>query len=227
MTWLEEIINAFSNIQQEAVPYKTLYNHIERHSGRDLPAAWKEIIRRTIQQNSSASKAYSGKNDIFSSVNGIGKGIWQLKNRIKETRKASDLNEPVDYSNPSRVWTQTYRILRDTNLSRSLKVLYDNTCQICGHRICTDIFKYSEAHHIKPLGNPHNGPDTLDNLLVLCPNHHVEFDYGLIAIDHNLNIIHKDASNTFVGEKIYIIDNHNINTYFLEYHIQIIYNKMD
>jgi hypothetical protein len=35
-----------------------------------------------------------------------------------------------------------------------------------------------EAAHIRPLGAPHNGPDTLDNTLCLCPNHHVLFDHG-------------------------------------------------
>ena len=35
-----------------------------------------------------------------------------------------------------------------------------------------------EAAHIRPLGAPHNGPDTLDNTLCLCPNHHVPFDHS-------------------------------------------------
>jgi hypothetical protein len=35
-----------------------------------------------------------------------------------------------------------------------------------------------EAAHIRPLGAPHNGPDTWDNTLCLCPNHHVPFDHS-------------------------------------------------
>ncbi len=37
--------------------------------------------------------------------------------------------------------------------------------------------------HIQPLGVPHNGPDELPNLLCLCPNHHVMFDFGGFVID--------------------------------------------
>jgi len=40
---------------------------------------------------------------------------------------------------------------------------------------------YAEVHHLKPLGQ--DGPDTDANMLVLCPNHHVLFDYGVIAIN--------------------------------------------
>ena len=46
-----------------------------------------------------------------------------------------------------------------------------------------------EAAHIRPLGAPHNGPDTLDNTLCLCPNHHVLFDHSGITIDEDLSIV--------------------------------------
>ena len=41
---------------------------------------------------------------------------------------------------------------------------------------------YAEVHHIMPR-NKHNGPDVRENMLVLCPNHHVEFDFGVLCID--------------------------------------------
>ena len=46
-----------------------------------------------------------------------------------------------------------------------------------------------EAAHIRPLGAPHNGPDTLDNTLCLCPNHHVLFDHSGITIDEDLSLV--------------------------------------
>ena len=46
-----------------------------------------------------------------------------------------------------------------------------------------------EAAHVRPLGAPHNGPDTLDNTLCLCPNHHVLFDHGGITIDEDLSLV--------------------------------------
>ena len=53
----------------------------------------------------------------------------------------------------------------------------DYKCQICGTAIRKkDGGYYVEAAHIKMKSK--KGPETLDNLLILCPNHHKEFDYG-------------------------------------------------
>jgi predicted restriction endonuclease len=41
---------------------------------------------------------------------------------------------------------------------------------------------YSEAAHIRPLGKPYDGPDKASNMLVLCPNHHLQFDRGIIRL---------------------------------------------
>jgi hypothetical protein len=38
------------------------------------------------------------------------------------------------------------------------------------------------AHHIQPLGRPHCGPDCIENLIVVCPNHHAMCDYGAIKL---------------------------------------------
>lgn len=68
-------------------------------------------------------------------------------------------------------------ILRNRKLVQELKELYADTCQICGIRIPVRNGKYySEVHHIIPLGRPHDGPDKLDNMICVCPNHHVELD---------------------------------------------------
>ena len=101
-------------------------------------------------------------------------------------RDGDSLPEPADLVEPSRgrVLLQTYRVLRDTDLAKRIKVLYHNKCQICGLRIeLPDGQAYSEAHHIQPLGHPHDGPDVAQNILVLCPNHHAMCDYGAMRLD--------------------------------------------
>ncbi len=72
---------------------------------------------------------------------------------------------------------------RDRKKTAALKQHYDNTCQFCGTRlqIAEDRF-YSEAAHIRGLGKPHNGPDKASNMLVLCPNHHLQFDRGVLRL---------------------------------------------
>jgi hypothetical protein len=85
-----------------------------------------------------------------------------------------DASEP-----PKRVATSVLRIIRDTAVARSLKRLYNWKSQACGQRICCDVDSfYAEGHHLRPLGR-HDGLDQPGNMLVLCPNHHAMFDFGL------------------------------------------------
>ena len=120
--------------------------------------------------------------------------------------------QQVDYESPlpSRVVLQTSRIIRNTAMARFAKQIHDNKCQICGKSIrLKDGRFYSEAHHIKPLGSPHDGPDILENILVLCPNHHVMCDYGAIQIRVTELRTHED---------------HSIGMEYVDYHNRIIYD---
>lgn len=81
------------------------------------------------------------------------------------------------------------RIVRDTATTREVKRLYAFRCQVCGERIETPTGPYSESAHVTPLGRPHNGPDTLDNVLCLCPTHHAAFDLYAFAVADDLSLI--------------------------------------
>jgi len=97
------------------------------------------------------------------------------------TPVAIDIEEP---SQPDRVKQETYRILRDTALARQVKETKQYRCQLCGQALkLKDESPYAEAHHIRPLGAPHNGPDIRENILCVCPNDHVLLDYGAIILD--------------------------------------------
>jgi hypothetical protein len=78
---------------------------------------------------------------------------------------------------------ETQAQMRDRRKAAALRQHYDNMCLACGIRlqIGRDQF-YVEAAHIKPLGKPHNGPDKTANMIVLCPNHHLQFDSGILRI---------------------------------------------
>ena len=90
----------------------------------------------------------------------------------------------------------TTRIIRDTKLSRQIKRLYKYKCQVCGLCLEGPNGLYAEGAHIRPLGRPHDGPDTPDNLLCLCPNHHYLFDVGAFSIDDNYSLIGIDGELT-------------------------------
>lgn len=123
------------------------------------------------------------------------------------TPKASD----VAGAPPERAATTTYRILRDTAKARSVKAMHNFECQVCGDTIVLpDDSRYAEAHHIKPLGNPHGGRDIIGNILCLCPNHHAKCDLGAIILSYS-SLRHADG--------------HGVNKRYIEYHNRKIYGK--
>ena len=84
---------------------------------------------------------------------------------------------------PKREQCSVSRIVRDTGLARTVKRMHSFKCQICGDRITLPNGDfYAEAHHIHPLGRPHNGDDLLGNILCVCPNHHAALDHLAIRI---------------------------------------------
>lgn len=90
------------------------------------------------------------------------------------------------------------RVIRDTALTAKVKKLHGDRCQVCALQLSTRFGTYSEAAHIRGLGRPHNGPDEQANLLVLCPNHHVQFDTLAIYIDTE-GTVRSTANNSPIG----------------------------
>ena len=114
--------------------------------------------------------------------------------------KANDLNADTNGETERRN-QYISRIIRDIPKAHELKFLYENHCQTCDHVIqLADGTTYSEAHHIRPLGRDHDGPDSRDNILVLCPNHHTLCDY--FAIRLNIDTLNVHSEHTLKPEYI-------------------------
>ena len=111
-----------------------------------------------------------------------------------------------------RVKGTVLRIVRDTRLAHDVKTLYNHKCQVCNIAIPTKSGYYSEGAHIRPLGKPHNGDDSLANLICLCPNHHVMFDKGSFAISDNFDLLGA------VSGKLTVHAKHKIENANLDYH---------
>ena len=81
------------------------------------------------------------------------------------------------------------RLKRDNATITKLKILREFKCQICETRIVKrDGTFYAEGAHIKP--KREGFPETPDNILILCPNHHKEFDLGKREVlEHNAEYI--------------------------------------
>lgn len=119
--------------------------------------------------------------------------------------------EIVGNEQPGRTNVTVSRVIRNTQIGNEIKSIYGHYCQICSTKLVTPSGPYAECCHIRPLGKPHSGPDTLDNVLCLCPNCHVLFDSHAIHIDDNFTILE-------TGKKLIIKNNHRININNLRYH---------
>ncbi|MBG8551906.1 HNH endonuclease [Hymenobacter guriensis] len=221
MTWLEYILLALKNLGGSA-SYADIYAELEKIRPQPFTTEWKATVRRTIEMHSSHSANYAlSRPDLFRSVAGLGKGIWALNNFQEAIPTASDIEDPnaqeINTQEPKAPYTSpkpnystqiVTRIIRDGALSNELKKLYKYRCQICEHSIILNNAKaYAEGHHIKPLGKPHHGPDIVDNMLIVCPNHHSELDFGARRIRlQDLKLI-----------------KHTIMPQFIDYHNRVIY----
>jgi predicted restriction endonuclease len=111
-----------------------------------------------------------------------------------------------------RVPMQTERLVRDTRIVRHLKALYSNTCQLCGIRLKLSPSRfYSEGHHLRPLGRPHEGPDALENVIIVCANCHAQLDLGATALKRETLTIHPE---------------HQLADEFIHYHNQLARSRM-
>lgn len=132
---------------------------------------------------------------------------------VDRKRKAADQIE-LDYNKreKNRKEGAILRIVRDTKIAHDIKKLYDYTCQVCGFTLKAKNGFYAEGAHIKPLGIPHDGDDNSDNLLCLCPNHHVMFDKGCFSITDDYELIGDISGALRTDER------HKINKSNLQYH---------
>ena len=94
-----------------------------------------------------------------------------------------------------------------------LKKLYNNKCQIqqCNFELNYEkegkIKQFSHVHHYNQLAK--SLIDSLDNMIVLCPNHHAEFDFKVKLIDYDgMTIINEKGKQT--GETLKFHKGHKL-----------------
>lgn len=107
--------------------------------------------------------------------------------------------EPND-KETKRILTELSLLKRDKKAVSEIKSLYNYTCQICENKLpISNVDNYCEVHHIQPVGMLHNGPDLKSNMICVCPNHHVQLDYGFLDLDlDNLKLNKHQISTEFI-----------------------------
>jgi putative restriction endonuclease len=118
---------------------------------------------------------------------------------------------PTGNDTPIKQQLTVTRVVRDTKVGKWVKNLHDFTCQICDTRLVTPVGAYAETCHIKPLGRPHDGPDSPENTLCLCPNCHVLLDELAIWINDDQSIGGREGL-------LRVHPEHAISSEFIQYH---------
>ncbi len=209
LRWVDYIVEAITNLGGVAT-LSQIYAEVDSIRKEPFAETWHATVRRTLQENSSDTQIYNGREDPFYSVEGIGSGIWGLRDY---TDPETDIittseTETAQLAEQKRVVFIQSRIIRNTRMTQLVKRLHNYRCQICSYTIQkADQTFYCEAHHIRPLGR-HSGPDLPSNILCVCPNHHAELDLGTIQIDWNALTLHPE---------------HQINQEYVNFHNEVIY----
>lgn len=123
---------------------------------------------------------------------------------------------PVGTETPQKATIFTTRVIRNSDVANHVKKLYEYCCQISGVVLETPVGRYAEGCHIKPVGSPHDGPDTIDNVLCLSPNIHVLFDKGAIALTDDFKLIGMEG-------ELALLPNHEISVEYVRYHREHIF----
>ena len=113
--------------------------------------------------------------------------IREFKNQNKTKQEIIAELKNLKTTDPEEVTISSKSFKRDNRTVAQIKILRDFKCQICSTTIKKkDGTFYIEAAHIEP--KHRKGRETPDNILLLCPNHHKEFDFG----DRNISLHDKD-----------------------------------
>ena len=168
----------------------------------------KKIVSDEYQALKSAGNfpynSYSILNDIYFRITGkyLSKqsGLKQLDDdkieqikleKIESSRVTSEILEELrnlSPKDPEKIVIRSKSYKRDNRTIVQLKIIRDYKCQICGNNIRKrNGSYYIEAAHITP--KRHKGSELPSNILILCPNHHKEFDLG------ERKILHRDANS--------------------------------
>jgi putative restriction endonuclease len=153
---------------------------------------------------------------MFASENAFQSVLTKLALPTPSNAPNVDLVIPIGEIAPGRKARMAYSVQRSTEVAKWVKQIYNDTCQVCRVRLETPGSATSDAAHIKGLGSPHDGPDVIENILCLCPNHHRTIDAGAWTITDNLKV--KNLISGEEGPEIWVEDTHVLQMDCIQYH---------
>lgn len=190
--WLPEIIEAMEALGGDA-SYKDLNKKIKERAnipGLTTRKDWEAQIRGTIEKFSSDSKVFKkakkvagGKEDIFFSVDGIGKGHWGLRNSTISQENVNLTEDDIGYPEGKKALRQHICRERNPAVIAKAKALFKQKhngklyCEACGFSFDNVYGKlgenFIEGHHKIPISKLQSGSKTNPkDIIMLCSNCH-------------------------------------------------------
>ena len=214
---LDEIIDAFILQDKPVLKMAEIKKYIlnKREDGWDGykdKYSFDQTIQRIVEDHCLTRSGNRGKSVFIS----VARSFYRLEDdqflvhseKFRDPDNIIKLNansNDEDLEQTTRYRVELNIINRNKELVIGLKKLYDNKCQLCETKLQISENKfYSEVHHIKSLGKPHDGPDKSTNMIVVCPNCHVLLDFKARRISkqeiickypHTLDDIYIDYHN--------------------------------
>ncbi len=185
----------------------------------EIISPWlKNIINSSIK-NSGIEDYNQGMGDIFRIRVPPPSDESRILHPITPIQPSQSQTTPAQESQPQTTTSLVTRYIRDSKFGKELKELYDYKCCFCEMLLeRPHDTPYVESCHIKPRNE--GGPDIKENILILCPNHHIEFDYGSISMDpSDLTLRHINIRNMLDGVQITL--KHYVDRNYLEYHFTL------
>jgi putative restriction endonuclease len=109
--------------------------------------------------------------------------------RQPEHAEATVAEEPEEYKRPT-VEQLVSRPFRDAAFTKNVRVMYNFTCAMTGLKLINGSGRYEvEAAHIRPVGDDHNGPDSVRNGIALSRSIHWMFDRGILSLTDEYEIL--------------------------------------
>ena len=125
------------------------------------------------------------------------------------------------------------RPFRDAAFTYNVRTAYGSTCAMTGIQLINGRGRSeTEAAHIRPVGDGHNGPDTVRNGLALSRTVHWMFDRGLVSLTDDYEILMVEQSVPESVRSLFNADNRirlpadsvsSPHRQYLEYHRQHIF----
>lgn len=130
--------------------------------------------------------------------------LYQLE--AVQVKKISSLLKQIHHQNETTKHSFVERNTRTRRRARGfvalLKELYGFRCQVCAKLLPCPNLKipgYTEGHHLKPLGR-HDGPDIAENVIIVCPNHHILLQHGGMGLNlKKLSLSEHKIADEFVN----------------------------